>query len=268
MTDVRFSRARRSPSARTIGLPGRASGALGAVLAAGALAAGCTGGAPVLPDQSGPPTPSVAVDAWTRLAGRAAAAQDKRYVAGYTLSTKGMPARTLTVTVAGDGSWLVVVPRGALGGTADGAVAGTPSGLYQCALGATPGCVRVGGPGSALPARYDPRIEHLFTDWLGVFTDRQAAISVAGTPTLPGVAGDCYSIEPNSAALAAPVDPGIYCYNPDGTLTGAALAMGTLVLSGVPAPAPATVTLPAPVVPGSPLPMSSPPPSPSPTARS
>ena len=40
--------------------------------------------------------------------------------------------------VATDGSWLVTVPGGALGGTADIAIAGTKNGLYQCAL-APPG---------------------------------------------------------------------------------------------------------------------------------
>src|SRR5437667_158506 len=81
--------------------------------------------------------------------------------------TKGRPARTVAVTVATDGSWLVTVPGGALGGTADIAIAGTKNGLYQCALAPPGGCVRVAGPDGAVPTRNDPRVHHLFTDWLG-----------------------------------------------------------------------------------------------------
>ena len=80
--------------------------------------------------------------------------------------------------------------------------------------------------------------------------------------TLKGAAGQCFSVEPNSAALTSPVDAGIYCYDADGTLTAAALALGTLTLTGAPAPAPPAITLPAPVVAGTPLPTTSP----SPTA--
>ncbi|GIH18227.1 hypothetical protein Raf01_63990 [Rugosimonospora africana] len=214
---------------------------------------------PVDPSPSAGPTGPT--DPWGQLAARVATAQDKRYVARYTLTTRGRPVRTVTVTVAADGSWLVTVPGGALGGTADVAVADTPAGLYQCALGTTPGiapgCVRVADPTGTLPAKNDPRVQYLFTSWLPILTDRDQAIAV-NNATLKGAAGQCFSVEPNSAALTPPVDAGIYCYDADGTLTAAALALGTLTLTGAPAPAPPAITLPAPVVAGAPLPTTSP----------
>jgi hypothetical protein len=59
-----------------------------------------------------------------------------------------------------------------------------------------------------------------------------------------------------------PLDVGIYCFAGDGTLTGARLAWGSLVLIGEPTPGPPSITLPGPVVDGDPLPMASPPPPP------
>src|SRR5438874_1441136 len=82
---------------------------------------------------------------------------------------------------------------------------------------------------------------------------------------LPGARGQCFSVEPNSAALASPVDPGVYCYDEKGTLTAAALPLGTLTLASALAPAPPSVVLPGPVVPGTPLATAAPP-SPSPSA--
>ena len=73
-------------------------------------------------------------------------------------------------------------------------------------------------------------------------------------------------MESNSASLAAPLDVGIYCYAADGTLTGARLGFGTLVLASAPTAAPPAVTLPGPMVDGEPLPMTSPPPPPTPDA--
>jgi hypothetical protein len=231
-----------------------------AVLAGGA---GCTSNkAPSLdpPASAGPTGPT---DPWGRLAARVAAAQDKRYIATYNLVVKGHPTRTVTVTVASDGSWLVAVPGGALGGTADITIADTPAGLFECQ---DAGCVRVGDSNARLPTRADPRVEHLFTDWLAVLIDRQAAISVDDAPLVNGARGACFSIEPDSAALATPVDAGVYCYDTDGTLTTAILGVGTFALVGAPAPAPGSVTLPGPVVAGAPLPTAAPPTSPSPTA--
>ena len=233
--------------------------------------AGCASTPPILPDAT-PGTGAAATapaDPWGQLAGHVAAARDNRYVAAYTLQSRGRPARTVAVTIAMDGSWLVAVPGGALGGTADIAIAGTKAGLYQCALTAPGGCVRVANPDGALPARNDPRVQHLFTDWLGALGNRDAALSVATAAPLPGARGQCFSVEANSAALTPPVDPGVYCFDEKGTLTAAALAFGTVTLASPLAPAPPSVTLPGPVVPGSPLGTAAPPPSPSasPSAR-
>jgi hypothetical protein len=145
------------------------------------------------------------------------------------------------------------------------AIAAVPSGLYQCALGTAPSCVLVAPPDGTVPAADDPRVQYLFTSWLRILTDRQQAIAVNPAAALPGSSGQCFSVEPNSAALAAPVDAGIYCYDPDGTLTAATLAMGSFVLAGPPGAAPATVTLPGPVTAGPPLGMAAPPPPPSPS---
>jgi hypothetical protein len=216
--------------------------------------AGCTSPPPVLPDATPTsPGPTTLTDPWGQLAGRVAAARDTRFVARYTLQTRGRPARTVTVTIAGDGSWLVTIPGGALGGAADIAVAATAGGLFECAVGEPTNCYRVGNPDATLPARSDPRVYHVFTDWLQVFGNRDAAISVATAAPLPGSRGQCFSVEPNSAALASPVDPGVYCYDDKGTLTAATLPLGTLTLASALAPAPPSVVLPGPVVPGTPL---------------
>ena len=223
------------------------------------LASGCTAGPPPQLDPSTSAGPTGPADPWGQLAARVAAAQDKRYVAAYTLASKGRPTRTVTVTVAADGSWLVTVPGAGLGGTADLAVADTPAGLYQCVLGAAPGCVRIGNPDASLPARFDPRVQYLFTSWLRVLTDRQQALAVDNAAALPGSRGECFSVEPNSAALAPPLDVGVYSYDTDGTLTAAALGMGTFTLASTPAPAPPSVQLPAPVTAAQPVPIAAPP---------
>lgn len=243
----------RARAARLVAIP--------LVVALLALAGGCGGAPPAPPDSTASPSaePTAPASARSQLAARVATARDERYVAGYTLTGNGRAARTVTVTIAMDGSWLVTITNGALGGTVDVAVAGSASGLYQCALsGTSTGCVRVAAPSGQVPAAADPQFQHVFTDWLGVLTDRQAAISVATAAALPGSRGQCFSIEPSSASLATPVDPGIYCYATDGTLTAAALTMGTLTLSGSPAPAPPTITLPAPVVSQDPVPIADP----------
>ena len=232
-----------------------------AVVGCAVALAGCTTQPPVLPDQtpSDPPVTAPA-DPWGQLAARVAASRGNRYVAAYTLATRGRPERRVTVTVAADASWLIIIPDGALGGTADIALANTPAGLYECA---PTGCVKVGPPDTQLPSGYDPRVQHVFTDWLKVLTNRAVALSVEVAAPLPGSRGRCFSIEANSAALGSPVDPGVYCYDDKGTLTAAALGLGNLTLTAAPAPAPATVSLPGPVVSGMPLPMAAPP---SPTA--
>ncbi|MBX6749288.1 MAG: hypothetical protein IRY85_06370, partial [Micromonosporaceae bacterium] len=218
--------------------------------------AGCATPAPVEPA----PTMDTRPADRDRLAALAAAAKDHRYVATYTWSSAGRPDRTVTAAFAADGTWVVSVPGGALSGLADIAIYYSGSALHQCLLRPvqgtagtrpdldhlTPSCV----PVDSLSPAEDPRVHHVFTDWIDAFVDRATALSVT-TATLDGATGSCFSVESTSAALAPPVDPGIYCYADDGTLTGARTSFGTLLLAGPVEAAPPSVALPAPVVPGS-----------------
>ncbi|NUT33399.1 MAG: hypothetical protein HOV79_10020 [Hamadaea sp.] len=239
--------------------------AVAAVMTA-AVITGC--GSTPLPQAEQTPGPSVPGDPRTQLAARAAAAKDLRHVASYTLKTPDRPDRTVLVSLAKDGGWLVSVPGTALGGTVDVALAQTGGALYQCALPSPnrpeSGCVRV----AKLTKAIDPKIQHLFTDWLEVFMDRRAALAVTVAATLPGVQGTCFSVDTSAVSVTSPVEAGIFCYAADGTLTGARIGAGTLVLVGTPTPAPPSITLPAAVGAGQPLPNASPSPSPSPTGSS
>lgn len=240
------------------------------LLAVAPALAGCDADrAPADSSGSGSPTApdSAAHLAREELAGHAAAAKDLRYSALYTLSTPDRADRTVVVTRATDGSWRVDIPAGAQGGTADVSVARTRDGLYQCALASAeraiqPYCVRAAGPSGRLSSDVDPRVQHIFVDWLDVLTDRDAALAVFAANAPAGMRGPCYAVESNSVSVAIPLEVGIYCFGRDGTLNGARLGLGTLTLTGAPAPAPPTITLPGPVVPGAPLSMASPPPPP------
>ncbi len=197
----------------------------------------------------------------TRLAARAAAAKDLRQAAQYVLKTTGRPDRTISIQRAIDGSWRVDVPGGAYGGAVDIALVFTGGMLHQCALptGAEPrsGCVKLDG---GLPRTSDPKISHLITDWLNLFTDLHQALSVSVLPQpIEGATGDCFAIESSAVSLQMPLDAGIYCYEPDGTLSAAKFSVGTMLLAGRPAPAPPTLALPGPVVAGAPLPLAAPP---------
>ncbi|MER7439209.1 hypothetical protein [Micromonospora avicenniae] len=233
-------------------------------LALPALLVACSADPPPAPPP--PDAGPVAVDAARdELAALAAAAQDRHLTAHYKFSRGGEADRTILVTSANDGSWRIDVPGGALGGATDISLAATADGLFQCALPSAarpepPSCVRLGDPDDALPRRLDPRVQHPFTDWLDVLTDRRAPLSVSPAQPLPGVPGTCYSVETTSASLNAPLDVGIYCYDQDGTPTAVRTDYGTLTLAGPPAPAPATVQLAGPVVEGEPLGTASPPP--------
>lgn len=223
---------------------------------AGGLAGCGAAASPAAPPTSAPAVPTAPTEARAKLAALAAAAKDRRLVASYTTGT----GRSVLVVLAQDGSWRIDVPGGAHGGTVDIAIASTPNGLVHCVLPTGP-CVKI----PSLTPAVDPRVTHVFTDWRDVFTDRRAPLSVAAANAPAGVAGACYSVEPTAASLAAPVDPGIYCYLPDGTLTGAVTGSGTLVLAGTPSAAPPTIVLPGAIVPGQPLKTAAPP-SPSPSA--
>ncbi|HLL69552.1 MAG TPA: hypothetical protein VK453_28105 [Micromonosporaceae bacterium] len=237
--------------------------------AAGAAAVlaltGCSGPAPAAAPSETPSAVST-VEPRAQLAARVAAAKDRHFVAGYTVTVPKGKARAVMATVAQDGTWRVDIQGGALGGSADIAVVGRPDGTYQCALAGGPdkGCVRVAEAGGKLPATIDPRIPYAFSSWLDVLTDRQLPLSVAGAEPLAGASGTCFSVEPVAVALAPPIDPGVFCYADDGTLTGARAAFGTLLLSGPPAPGPATVPLPGVTVSRAALPLAAPPPPPPP----
>jgi hypothetical protein len=242
-------------------------GIAGAAALLGLVALAACGADEPAPGPEAPTTaaPTGAPDARVQLAGLAAAAQDRKLTALYTLSAPGRADRTVVLTTAADGSWRVDVPLGALGGTADVSMAQNPGGLFQCALPSAerpvqPACVRVADPDGTLDRGIDPRVQHPFTDWREVLTDRSAPLSVSTAQPLPGASGACFSVETTTASVNAPLDAGIYCYAPDGTFTGAKVSFGTLLLAGAPAAAPATITLPGPVLAQEPLGMATPPP--------
>jgi hypothetical protein len=237
-----------------------------AVALLAAAAAGCGGAAPAPAPTAGSASavPPAVTDARLDLAALAAAAEDHRFTALYTLDTQGRDQRTVVVTTATDGSWRVDVPGAALGGTADVAIVQISAGVFQCNLPSEmrpieSTCVKVVDAGKRIPRRHDPYAQHLFTDWPAELTDRQAPLAVSVARPLDGVLGSCYAVESTSASLDSPLDAGIYCYAADGLLTGARVSFGTLKLAGDPAPAPPSVELPGPVVAGEPLGKDAPP---------
>jgi hypothetical protein len=243
---------------------------LGTVL----LAAALTGCAATPPEPAPSPTPTSPQSDRDHLAGLAAAAQGNAYVATYQLTTSGRGPRTVTVAIGTDGSWVVALPATALSGLADIAMFQSKSGQFQCLLRQTAGtagqrpdleplkagCVKV----TTLTAATDPRVQHVFTDWLPALTDRQTALAVTGVEPPAGVTGTCFSVASTSAALPPPVDPGTYCFDSDGMLTAAEVGFGTLRLAGPVEAAPPSVAMPAPVVTRAPVPMKAPPPPPPP----
>jgi hypothetical protein len=193
------------------------------------------------PDASQTPV-AAAVEPRADLTSRVAAAKDRRFTAAYTWAVAGNQ-RTVTATVAVDGTWRVDVPGGALGGRATVSLVGRAEGVYQCANG---GCVRIARAAATVPSAFDPRVHHPFTDWPDVLTDRGAALSVARAK-LTGAAGTCFSVEPATVAIAAPIEAGIFCYDDSGQPTGFKGRFGTLVLAGTPTAAPPSAALPWPV---------------------
>lgn len=211
----------------------------------------------VLPSHG--PTPQTPAE---RLIGLAAVAKDKRYTATYLLRTRGRPDRTVSVRLARDGSWRIDVPGGAHGGRREVTIAGTGQGVFQCV---TSGCVRIAEPGDRIPAKYDPMVEHPFTDWLDVLSDARAPLTVEKGTSLRAPSGECYAVESNAAALTPLMDPGTYCFDAEGVLTGARFSGRTLLLAGAPGSPPKSIILPGPVTTGQPLGTSPPPPAPSPS---
>jgi hypothetical protein len=255
---------------------------------------GCGRTHPPQLDTGAPSKITTPTDPTDQLAGLAAAALDRKYVAAYAYRVSGQPDRTIIVSIATDHSWSVNVPGGALNGGANVSVISDSAGIFQCVLGgpattlappaatpsppaspAAPGspsptasptppgftapvCIRVAKAGGTIPSAYDPVMEHIFTDWLTAMSSRDSAISVFGASALPGSSGICYSVEPSAASLAPVVDAGIFCFQPDGTLSAVKLAAGSLTLMGTQAPPAPTNALPAPLVPGPPAPAGAP----------
>jgi hypothetical protein len=239
------------------------------LLAAGLTACSGSDPAPPAPAPTGSMADDPGDDARIALAAKAAMAQDHRYAALYHFDTGNGAVRNVVATVAGDGSWRVDIADGALGGTADVSIVSNADGIFQCSLSSATNpvpaaCVKVAAPGKAVPKTNDPKVERLFRQWLSVFTDRQAALSVSSANPLPDSKGTCYSVDTNSASLAAPVDIGIYCYADDGLLTAAKVEFGDLTLASTPVTPPAKVDLPGPVSAGPAMPMASPSPAPPP----
>lgn len=219
-----------------------------------ALTAACSSPVDTSAPKPSDPAPDPGPSDRARLAAHAAAAEDLVGSFDYRLVTPGHDDRTIRVLRAADGGWRVDVPGGAHGGGVDIAVASTEAGLFQCRLGdITPGCVRL----ARLEPDIDPMVQHVFTDWPGVLTDRAAPLSVSAIPPLDGVPGACFAVEASTVSLVAPLDAGIYCYADDGVLTGARLSVGTLTLISS-EPGPDSIHLPGPVIERKPLPTASP----------
>lgn len=250
--------------ANGVGRRRRCAGVLTGVL----FVAGCSN--PPAPEPDPTPSPATqAPEARAQLAGLAAAAQDRTLAAIYTYRADGRE-RSVSVVIAPDGSWRVDVPDLALGGTVDISIVRNEIGLFQCALPSadqpiTPNCVQVGDRDADVPAAIDPKIERPLIAVRHVLTEPGAPLAVSAAAPFAGATGSCFSVETTTASVSAALDVGIYCYDPDGTLTAARLAFGELVLAGPPGPAPATVALPGPVTDEEPLGMAAPP-SPTPTA--
>ena len=105
--------------------------------------------------------------------------------------------------------WRVDVPGGALGGSAPTSPSPAPArgrstsarqpGRAAALGSASPVAARIG------PAAIDPRVQHVFTDWLDVLTDRPPPLAVAaGRSRSTGVARPCFAVESSAASLVAP----------------------------------------------------------------
>jgi hypothetical protein len=233
------------------------------ITAFGLAGCGSDGAPPPDPDASQASAVAAAVGPRGDLTRRVAASKDRRFTAAYTWTGAGAQ-RTVTVTLAADGTWRVDVPGGAQSGRTSVSMVGRAEGVYQCSAGG--GCVRVARAAGTVPAAVDPKVHHPFTDWAAALADPNSALSVANAQALPGVSGACFSVEPTTVSIAPPIEPGIFCYGDDGMPTGFKTKFGTLTLAGAPGPAPPTADLAGPVSNGTPLNTSAPP-VPSNTAR-
>lgn len=204
----------------------------------------------------------------SELAGRAAAAKDKHYTAEYKLTRgnkKDAEPVTVKVAVATDGTWRIDIPGGAEGGKSDVTLAWNRQGYYQCTDKKESTCISIADAADDVPKKYDPVIQHVFTDWLDILLNHNAPLSTAFTKALPGAAkGTCYSLKRNSVNVAAPLPTSVYCVTADGTITAVRSSFGRLELASKLRDASPNTTLPADTGDDEPL-GTSPPPSPKPS---
>lgn len=199
-----------------------------------------------------------------QLAVRAALAGDQTFTADYRLTdTNGGQATAKVSKLADSLRFEISYPA------TDATVAHTvtllqnSSGIFRCISTTTgKGCLLAAKPGEDLPN--DPRLQHVFGDWLPKLANRSAALSIEATTTFGTVRGDCFSLERVTSSVAPPVDTGVYCFDADGLVTGVRLDAGTLELVTVAGP-PANNALPAEVT--NTVPETTPPPSPSPSPQ-
>jgi hypothetical protein len=237
---------------------------LGAVVATAAALTACAGPPPDL-QPTATPTVAPPLPARQQLAARAAQATDLKFTASYALTGGGnaQPAAAASASAgpAAPSSQSVTMSRTADGWRLDIATPSsiislvrTPTGTYKCSLsGAAPSCTQVAAAGQAPPADDDFALLKVFTTWPGQLADPATAIAVSPATNPPAPTGVCFEVDIVSASIAAPVDPGTYCYDANGVLTGLRTGTGTLKLLSSSAP-PASLQLPAPLVGANPSP--------------
>lgn len=198
------------------------------------------------------------------LAGLAAAAKGREYSAVYEYTRPKREPVEVTVDMAAGDRWSVEVPGGAQGGKADITIARDRDTYLQCVDAKPDVCAPIEVKDEAIPAKIDPVVQHVFTDWLDVFLNRSSPISVARTDRIKGVKGQCFWLERNSVTVSSPVPNGVYCLRTDGIITAVKADFGLLRLDGEPRPAPSKLKLPDTDDEATPL-ATSPPPKPKPS---
>lgn len=240
---------------------------------------GCGGKPPVDPDASPTKSTSDSLPPRQLLAARAAQATDRYFTASYTLTGGAAPAApttpttppaqtapptaqpaadtpttapaaTPTAAVGGGGNRTIMVYRIATGHRLDVADGGqitsivhNGQGDFRCTLtGAAPSCVKKSATDAA---DAEQTLLKVFTSWPTELSNPASAITVT-TPTDPPATTGCFQVDGVAASLDPPVDPGVYCYDKSGTLTGLKVAGTTLKLIGS-GPPPPSLDLPAPL---------------------
>lgn len=201
-----------------------------------------------------------------QLASAAAAAKDKHFTAEYTLTRDGQSDVTVRVMRATDGTWRIDIPKGLHGGKTDVTMAWNRTGYYQCVDQDEVVCVNVADKDGKVPSSYDPRVQHVFTDWLDVLLERNAPLAVTKIKRIKGASkdSDCFSLRRNSVRVSAEIPDSVYCIEPNGTITAVDTTFGKLRLDGELLDASPRITLPGKTTNEKPL-GTSPPPKPSPS---